>query len=126
VFILDRVIAYFSQFNTRGLHLIKQDPALFDNGFFGISNVEAKAIDPQQRMMLEIAYEAFEDAGISMDSLAGSNTAVYCAVSNHDYEKILGRDAEVSPGYVGKPYSDSIILIRIVIDLQEPYEITMD
>jgi acyl transferase domain-containing protein len=90
--------ANLTQFNTRGLHLIKQDPALFDNGFFGISNVEAKAIDPQHRMMLEVAFEAFEDAGISMDSLAGSDTAVYCAISNYDYEKLLGRDAEVSPG----------------------------
>jgi len=80
------------------LHLIKEDLALFDNGFFGISNVEAKAIDPQHRLMLELAYEAFEDAGMSMESLKLSNTAVFCAVSNHDYEKILGRDAEVSPG----------------------------
>lgn len=70
---------------------------MFDSAFFRIPNVEAKAIDPQQRMMLEVAYEAFEDAGIRLEDLAGSNTAVYCAVSNHDYEKILGRDPEVSP-----------------------------
>lgn len=78
--------------------MIKQDPALFDNGFFGIPNIEAKAMDPQHRMMLEVAYEAFEDAGITMKSLTGSDTAVYCAVSHHDYDKILGRDSEVSPG----------------------------
>jgi acyl transferase domain-containing protein len=77
--------------------LIKQDPALFDNTFFGISNAEAKAIDPQQRMLLEVAYEAFESAGISLDSLQGSDTGVYCGVSHHDYEKILGRDPEISP-----------------------------
>jgi acyl transferase domain-containing protein len=71
---------------------------LFDNGFFGISNVEAKAIDPQHRMMLEVAYEAFEDAGLPMDSLKGSDTAVFCAISNHDYDRILSRDTEVSPG----------------------------
>jgi acyl transferase domain-containing protein len=78
--------------------LVKQDPAMFDNGFFGISNVEAKSIDPQHRMMLEVAFSAFEDSGIPMEKLAGSDTAVFCAISNHDYEKILGRDAEVSPG----------------------------
>lgn len=77
---------------------MKQDPALFDNGFFGIANVEAKAIDPQHRMMLEVAFEAFEDSGIPIKDLAGSETAVYCAISNHDYDKILSRDAEVSPG----------------------------
>jgi acyl transferase domain-containing protein len=50
-------------------------------------------------MMLEVAYEAFEDAGISIAQLAGSDTAVYCAISNHDYDKILGRNLELSPGY---------------------------
>jgi len=49
-------------------------------------------------MMLEVAYEAFEDAGIRMEDLAGSDTAVYCAISNHDYDRILCRDAETSPG----------------------------
>lgn len=77
--------------------MIKEDPAFFDNGFFGVSNIEAKAIDPQQRMLLEVAYEAFENAGMPMNSLEGSDTGVYCAVSNHDYEKILGRDPELSP-----------------------------
>jgi emericellamide synthase (highly reducing iterative type I polyketide synthase) len=77
--------------------LIKQDPALFDNAFFGVNHIEAKAIDPQQRMLLEVAYEAFENAGIPMESLKGSDTGVYCAVSNYDYDKILGRDPELSP-----------------------------
>jgi acyl transferase domain-containing protein len=76
---------------------LKQDPALFDNDFFGISNVEAKAIDPQQRLLLEVAYEAFENAGLPKEKLEGSDTGVYCAVSNHDYEAILGRDPEFSP-----------------------------
>ncbi|KAH6648947.1 polyketide synthase [Truncatella angustata] len=100
-------------FNARGLHLIKQDPALFDNGFFGISNIEAKAMDPQHRMMLEVAYEAFEDAGIAMTALKDSDTAVYCAVSHHDYEKILGRDAEVSPGYRFTGTGPSMLANRI-------------
>jgi len=54
-------------------------------------------MDPQQRMLLEVAYEAFENAGIPMESLKGSDTGVYCAISNYDYEKILGRDPELSP-----------------------------
>lgn len=90
-------INWINQFNARGLHLIKEDPALFDNTFFGISNVEAKAIDPQQRLLLEVAYEAFENAGMPMKSLEGSDTGVYCAISNSDYDTILGRDPELSP-----------------------------
>lgn len=85
------------QFNTKGLYLLRQDVTHFDNQFFNISPVEAKAIDPQQRLMLEVAYEAFEHAGITLDALSSSNTGVYCAVSNHDYENIQGRDPEQSP-----------------------------
>ncbi|KAK2761661.1 Type I Iterative PKS [Arachnomyces sp. PD_36] len=114
-------------FNTRGLHLIKQDPALFDNAFFGVSNVEAKAIDPQQRILLEVAYEAFENAGIPMESLEGSETGVYCAVSNHDYEKILGRDPELSPRYRFTGTGIALVSNRIsyTFDLHGP-SITLD
>ena len=72
----------------------------FDNQFFHISPLEAQAIDPQQRLLLEVAYEAFENAGISIESLASSETGVYCAVSNNDYERMQSRDPEFSPKYV--------------------------
>jgi acyl transferase domain-containing protein len=71
---------------------------LFDNDFFGIGGLEAKAMDPQQRILLEVAYEAFENAGLSMDELRGSQTGVWCSVSNADYESILARDPDISPG----------------------------
>ncbi|KAH8658350.1 polyketide synthase [Xylariales sp. PMI_506] len=114
-------------FNTRGFHLLTQDPALFDSAFFGISNVEAKAIDPQHRMMLEVAYEAFEDAGLRLEDLAGSDTAVFCAVSHHDYERILGRDPEVSPGYRFTGTGPSMLANRVsyVFDLRGP-SMTLD
>ncbi|CAI6341060.1 unnamed protein product [Periconia digitata] len=114
-------------FNARGLHLLRQDPALFDNSFFGISNMEAKAMDPQHRMMLEIAYETFESAGVSMDRLAGSDTAVYCAASNHDYEKILGRDVEASPMYRFTGTGPSMLANRVShsFDLRGP-SVTLD
>ena len=72
----------------------------FDHQFFHVSPLEAQAIDPQQRLLLEVAYEAFENAGMSVESLTSSETGVYCALSNHDYEKIQGRDPEFSPKYV--------------------------
>ncbi|KFY43786.1 hypothetical protein V495_03781 [Pseudogymnoascus sp. VKM F-4514 (FW-929)] len=114
-------------FNTRGFHLIKQDPALFDNAFFGVNHIEAKAIDPQQRMLLEVAYEAFENAGIPMESLKGSDTGVYCAVSNSDYEKILGRDPELSPRYrfTGTGVALASGRISYIFDLHGP-SITLD
>ena len=71
----------------------------FDARFFNISPSEAKSIDPQQRMLLEVAYEAFENAGIPIENLSGSNTGVYVAASNSDYDRMLSRDPENAPPY---------------------------
>ncbi len=49
----------------------------FDAAFFGISPREAAVLDPQQRLLAEVAWEAMEDAGLSPDRLAGSPTGVY-------------------------------------------------
>lgn len=79
----------------------------FDHQFFHVSPLEAQAIDPQQRLLLEVAYEAFENAGMSVESLASSETGVYCAMSNHDYEKMQSRDPEFSPKCVSARESKS-------------------
>jgi acyl transferase domain-containing protein len=52
-------------------------------------------MDPQQRLMLEVAYETFENAGIPMEQLENSETGVYCALSYTDYDQILARDPEL-------------------------------
>ena len=58
---------------------------MFDAGFFGISPLEASRMDPQQRMLLEVSYEAVEDAGLSLNDLSESITAVFIGISAHDY-----------------------------------------
>lgn len=57
----------------------------FDAGFFGISPREAALMDPQQRLTLELAWDALEDAGIPASSLAGSDCAVFLGISGLDY-----------------------------------------
>ena len=57
----------------------------FDAEFFGVSPREARRIDPQQRMLLEVAWEALEDAGQPPPLLAGSRTGVFVGISSHDY-----------------------------------------
>ncbi len=57
----------------------------WDADFFGVSPREAAHIDPQHRILLEVAWEALEDAGQDMDRLAGSRTGVFVGISTHDY-----------------------------------------
>lgn len=57
----------------------------FDADFFGISPREAAWLDPQQRLMLELSWEAMENAGVVPASMAGSDCAVYVGISGLDY-----------------------------------------
>ncbi|MEV6278023.1 type I polyketide synthase [Nocardia sp. NPDC051832] len=57
----------------------------FDAQFFGISPREAECMDPQQRLLMEVAWEAFEDAGLTLDGAATLNAAVLMGVITSDY-----------------------------------------
>ncbi|MFE9516016.1 SDR family NAD(P)-dependent oxidoreductase, partial [Streptomyces sp. NPDC006643] len=64
---------------------------LFDAAFFGISPREAAAIDPQQRLMLELSWEALEDAGIVPDRVRGARIGVFTGANKDDYAALLHR-----------------------------------
>ncbi|WP_406306974.1 type I polyketide synthase [Streptomyces sp. NBC_00885] len=73
-----------------------RDVAGFDAGFFGVSGREADVLDPQHRLLLEVACEALEHAGLPPDRLAGSATGVYLGISYNDfYEGLAGQPLEL-------------------------------
>ncbi len=64
----------------------------FDAAFFGISAGEAPSVDPQQRLALELAWEALQDAGIRPSTLAGTSAAVFFGASAMDKAVLNSRD----------------------------------
>lgn len=74
----------------------------FDANFFGISPREAETLDPQHRMLLEVAWEAMEDAGLRPETLSGSRTGVLVGMSNNDYQILVAKSrADRLDGYCG-------------------------
>lgn len=78
-----------------------EDIEYLDGSFFNISPIELESTDPQQRLLLEVTHEAFENAGIDVNSLIGSDTGVFIGIDNVDYEarQIRSKDYKLISGY---------------------------
>ncbi|WP_460748447.1 beta-ketoacyl [acyl carrier protein] synthase domain-containing protein, partial [Micromonospora schwarzwaldensis] len=63
----------------------------FDAGFFGISPREAAAVDPQQRLALELGWEGLEDAGVVPERMRGARVGVFIGANKDDYATVLRR-----------------------------------
>ncbi|XP_015275367.1 PREDICTED: putative uncharacterized protein encoded by LINC00614, partial [Gekko japonicus] len=71
--------------STRHAALIDEFNA-FDNLLFGINEMEAGRMDPQQKLLLECTYRALEDAGVTREDISNTKTGVFVGMMNRDYE----------------------------------------
>lgn len=73
-----------------------RDVSGFDADFFGVSGKEADVLDPQHRLLLEVAWEALEHAGLPPDRLAGTPTGLFAGLSYSDYmDALAGQPREL-------------------------------
>ncbi|RYP50278.1 hypothetical protein DL768_004172 [Monosporascus sp. mg162] len=105
--------AYHGHSNVQHSYLLDDDVAGFDAEFFGIKPLEAKAMDPQQRYLMEVAYEGLEAAGLTLEGLRGTDTGVYVGVMFHDYGTMLLRDMQDVPTYYATGTGASILSNRL-------------
>jgi phthiocerol/phenolphthiocerol synthesis type-I polyketide synthase D len=99
----------------------------FDAEFFGISPAEAAQMDPQQRILLEVAWEALEHAGIPAEGLASTRTGVYVGACGDDHGRAVLEDLPSINARTGTGAAMSIIANRLsyALDLRGP-SLTVD
>ncbi|EPE26251.1 Thiolase-like protein [Glarea lozoyensis ATCC 20868] len=106
---------------TQG-HFMKENISTFDASFFSFTEAEVISMDPMQRWLLEVTYEAIENSGLKMQQIKESSTSVFIGSFLGEYEKILGRDPQLSSKYKSSGAATSMLANRIswFYDLRGP------
>ena len=99
--------------NAAKSYWLEEDHRVFDASFFNITPKEAEAIDPQQKILLEVVYEAMETAGFSLQEYSGKNVSVFVGTMTADYDGLTQKDEQTSSQYCATGTSRAIISNRI-------------
>ena len=91
----------------------------FDSRFFRISPLEARLMDPRQRLLLETTWQALEDAGIDPGHLRGSRAGVYVGLGGNEYRDVIA-SSEHHDSFVGTSSSMAVGRIAYVLGLEGP------
>lgn len=94
----------------------------FDWRAFRLPPREVKYMDPQHRLLLEVVWEALEDAGLPLEKVAGSRTSVFQGISSNDYLRLQTRDWSQLDGYTvtGNDLAFTANRISYFFDLKGP------
>ncbi|WP_028545532.1 type I polyketide synthase [Paenibacillus taiwanensis] len=85
---------------TKNASFLRDNIKEFDNIHFGLSAIEAASIDPQHRLLLEVSWEAMENAALNIEQLKGSKTGVFIGISSCEYanaELYSGDATDITP-----------------------------
>ena len=109
-------------FDGRGGYFLDGSPHDFDPSFFGMSPIEAMWLDPQQRRILEVAYECLENAGLTLEDVAGKNIGVFVGCFTSDYQQMLHREPDFRHEYSATGSDPGLVSARVcnVFDLHGP------
>ncbi|KAI1766894.1 putative polyketide synthase [Hypoxylon sp. FL1150] len=109
-------------FGVYGGYFLHDDLSNFDPGLFGITPIEAMWMDPQQRKLLEVCYEALESGGISLEAISGTRTAVFAASFTADWQQMSFKEPSFRHSLAATGVDPGIISNRIshVFNLNGP------
>ncbi|KAH9897461.1 reducing type I polyketide synthase 10 [Xylariomycetidae sp. FL2044] len=97
----------------RGGYFLQGDVHNFENRFFGINNLEAKYMDPQQKKLLEVVFQCLENAGIPLDQASGSNTGCFIGNFTADFQIMQRKEPDYAHKYTQTGGGTTIIANRI-------------
>ncbi|KAI4130694.1 MAG: hypothetical protein LQ338_001595 [Usnochroma carphineum] len=109
-------------FNVQGGYFLNDSLKGFDPGLFGITPIEAVWMDPSQRKMLEVVYEAFESAGVTLSQVSGTRTACFVACFTADFQQMAFKEPSFRHSLAATGVDPGIISNRIshVFNLNGP------
>ena len=109
-------------FSVLGGYFLNETLQEFDPSFFGITPIEAMWMDPQQRKLLEVVYESLESAGVTLDDIAGTKTAVFAACFTADFQQMCFKEPAFRHSLAATGVDPGILSNRIshVFNLRGP------
>ena len=109
-------------FNVPGGFFLEDDLDAFDASMFNISPIEALWMDPQQRKLLEVVYEAFENSGTTLDQAANQTIGCFIGCFSLDFQFMTMKESDFRHSYAAMGVDTGILSNRIshVFDLKGP------